>query len=166
MSSIESQPMQSARPPHRKQSGFTLVELVAMVGVVGVLGATALPRLTALAGEARYASLRVAQGALLSVASTAHGRFMIDGAGTQAFEDVGLPMVNGYPGAHPALADAAGLARGYTVRTDGAGSLVVMPNGLADPAAARCYLVYTQSRAPHAPPTVAIGSDTSAATCG
>ena len=157
--------MQSARRPPRKQSGFTLVELIAMIGVVGVIGATALPRLTGLAGEARYASLQVAQGALLGVASAAHGKFMIDGAGTQAFEDVALPMVNGYPGAHPALADAAGLARGYTVRTDGSGSLVVVPNGLADAAAARCYLVYTQSRAPHTPPTVAIGGDATAATC-
>lgn len=157
--------MQSARRQFPRQSGFTLIELIATISVVGVVTATAVPRLTALAGEARYASLQVAQGALLSVASTAHGKFMIDGAGTQAFEDVALPMVNGYPRAHPALADAAGLAKGYTARTDDAGSLVVVPNGLADPAAARCYLVYTQSRAPHTPPTVAIGGDTTAATC-
>jgi MSHA pilin protein MshA len=157
--------MQNARRPPPKPSGFTLVELIAMVGVVGVLGATALPRLTALAGEARHASLQAAQGALLSVTSTAHGKFMIDGAATQAFEDVALPMVNGYPRAHPALADAAGLTKGYTVRMDGAGSLVVVPKGLSDPAAARCYLVYTQSPAPHTPPSVAIGGDTTAATC-
>jgi MSHA pilin protein MshA len=158
--------MHSTRQQVPRQSGFTLIELIATIGVLGVVSATALPRLTALGGEARYASLKVAQGALLGVASAAHGKFLIDGAGTQAFEDVTLPMVNGYPGAHPALADAAGLARGYTVQPQGAGALRIVPKDLAATGAARCYLVYTQSQRPHAPPTVAIGADSTAATCG
>jgi MSHA pilin protein MshA len=158
--------MPSARRPQRGQSGFTLIELVAVIGVVGVVSATALPRLTALTGEARYASLKVAQGALASVASGAHGRFMIDGAATQTFEDVALPMVNGYPGADGKLADAAGLAHGYTVHAQGAGSMIIVPKDLAAAdGAARCYLVYTQSPAPHTPPSVTIGDGTSAATC-
>lgn len=158
--------MPSARRPQRGPSGFTLIELISVIGVVGVVSATAVPRLTALAGEARYAALQVAQGALSSVASSAHGQFMIDGAATQAFEDVAVPMVHGYPGADPALAAAAGLARGYTVYPKGTGSMIIVPKDLAGTdGAARCYLVYTQSPAPRTPPTIAIGDGTTAAAC-
>lgn len=158
--------MPSARRPQRGPSGFTLIELLAVIGVAGVVTATAVPRLTALAGEARYASLQVAQGALASVAASAHGQFLIDGAATQTFEDVTLPMVNGYPGADARVANAAGLARGYTVHARAANTMIIVPRDLAGTdAAARCYLVYTQSPTPRTPPTIAIGDGTTAAAC-
>jgi len=157
--------MRSDRRQTRHQSGFTLIELISVIGVLGVVTATAVPRLTALAGEARYASLKVAQGALASTASIAHAQFMIKG-GVPTFENVPLPMVNGYPGADPALADAAGLAHGYTVQAQEAGTMIIVPKDMAGTeGAARCYLVYSQSPAPHTPPTVAIGGDASAAGC-
>lgn len=157
--------MQTSRR-QKRQSGFTLVELIAVIGVVGVVSATAVPRLTALTGEARYASLKTAQRALLSVASSAHGQFMIDGAATQDFEDVSLPMVHGYPGADPAVLEAAGLARGYTVKAADAGSLTIVPGDLAGTAgAARCYLVYTQSSGPRRPPAVTLAAQATADSC-
>jgi len=159
--------MQSAHPPQRGQSGFTLIELLSVIGVAGVLTAAAIPRLTALAGEARFASLQVAQGALSSVAASAHGQFMVDGDDTQHFEDIPVAMVNGYPAASQALTEAAGLAQGYTVYPTDGGAIIIVPKGLADTgAAARCQLIYTQSPAPQTPPTVALGADASAATCG
>lgn len=161
--------MPSARRPQRGSSGFTLIEIISVIGVVGVVGATAAPRLTALAGEARYASLQVAQGSLSSVSTIAHGQFAIRGGtpgGVQTYGDVPLPMVNGYPGAHERLADAAGLASGYSVRAGDAGTLVLVPKDLAGSAAAeRCYLVYTESRAPQSAPVIALGAAASAATC-
>lgn len=161
--------MPRPRRPQRGPSGFTLIELIAAIGVVGVVSATAVPRLTALAGEARFASLQVAQGSLSSVAAIAHGQFAIRGStpdSMQTYGDVALPMVNGYPGAAETLAAAAGLAPGYAVHVKDAGTLLIVPKDLAGSAAAdQCYLVYTQSRTPQAAPVIALGATASAASC-
>ncbi len=164
--SCESLPMPSVRRPQRGPSGFTLIELIAVLGVVGVVTATAVPRLTALAGEARYASLQIAQGSLSSVSAIAHGQFAIRAGSVQTYGDVPLPMVNGYPGADAKLAEAAGLAPGYAVHAGDAGTLVIVPKDLAGSAAAeQCYLVYIQSRTPQSAPVIALGAAASTATC-
>lgn len=157
--------MPSRRPqPH--SSGFTLIELISVIGIAGIVTAAAVPRLTALTGEARYASLQAAQSALMSVAASAHGQFLINGAASQDFEDVSVPMVHGYPGADPLLAEAAGLARGYTVRALAAGAIAIVPKDLAGMAGeSRCYLVYTQSAGPRRPPVVTIGKEATPAGC-
>lgn len=161
----------------RFQAGFTLVELVAATAAVGVLTATVLPRMTALGGEARHASMQSAAGALAAVAATAHGRFLIHGGDAQALEDVAVPMVNGYPAAVAATATAAGLAKGYTVYTQAAaptdttpgvaaGSMALVHNSIAGtPKAVRCYLVYTQSGSADVAPRVDVGPDTTPAAC-
>lgn len=169
--------MKAVLKRRRVQSGFTLVELVAVIAVVGVLSATALPKLTALSGEARYTSLRAARAALMTVAVSAHGQYLVNGAATQDLEDVPLAMQNGYPAAAQALADAAGLGNDFTVYTNSAmpaanvpvpaaGSIAIVPNDVAGtPKAASCYLVYTQSVNAHTPPVVAVGGSTNADGC-
>lgn len=159
------------------QSGFTLIESVAVIALAGAVTATALPRLTALTGEARYAALQSAGSALATVAATAHGKFMIDGRGTQALEDVSVSMVAGYPAADGATFDAAGLGKGYVLYAGGAapaanapavapGSMAIVPKSIAGtPRARDCYLVYTQGRAPNIPPAIEPGENASAATC-
>jgi len=161
----------------RSQSGFTLIESVTVIALTGVLTATALPRLTALSGEARYAALQSAGSALATVAATSHGKFMIDGRSTQTLEDVVLSMVEGYPAADAATFDAAGLGKGYVIYTSAsapastapavaAGSMAIVPKSIAGTArASDCYLVYTQSRAPNIPPVIAEGENASGASC-
>jgi MSHA pilin protein MshA len=159
--------MQTAQLHRRAQGGgFTLVELVSVIAVTGILTATALPRLTALTGEARYAQLRQARSALMTVATTAHGQFLIDGRSTQALQDVTVPLENGYPAANQALADAAGLGNDYLVHSASAGSMTVVPKDIAGtPRAAGCYLVYTESPNMHTPPAVAVGPGTNGDSC-
>lgn len=157
------------------QSGFTLIESVTVIALTGILSAAALPRLTALSGEARYAALQSAGSALATVAVTAHARFMIDRRTTQEMEDVTLSMVEGYPAADRATFDAAGLGKGYVLYTNAsdpaappvpAGSFAIVPRSIAGtPGARACYLVYTEGRAPHTPPVVTEGDGASAASC-
>ena len=49
---------------NKKQSGFTLVELVVVVAVVGVLAVVATPKIMDVAGDARQATLNGIAGAL------------------------------------------------------------------------------------------------------
>jgi MSHA pilin protein MshA len=149
-----------------RESGFTLVETTAVIAIVGTLAATALPRLTALSGEARYASLDHARGALASVATMSHAKFLINGGATQTFEDSTVMLVHGYPAASQATADAAGLGASYVVSTVAAGTMSLVPKTIAGTARANdCYLVYEQASAANPRPRIRMGDNTSAATC-
>ena len=149
-----------------RECGFTLVETTAVVAIVGTLAATALPRLTALSGEARYASLENARAALASVAAMSHAKFLINGAATQTFEDSKVALVHGYPVASQATADAAGLGASYVVSTVALGTMSLVPKSIAGtPRANDCYLVYEQASAANQRPRISMGDNTSAETC-
>ena len=160
-----------------RAGGFTLVETTAVVAIVGALAATALPRMTALAGEARYASLNNAQAALSTVATMSHAKFLINGQTAQRFEDSTVALVHGYPAATQATAEAAGLAKHHVVYTQAAGagattppvypgSISLVPKDIAGTAkAADCFLVYEQASAAGPVPRISLGANTSPESC-
>ena len=63
----------------KKQSGFTLIELVIVIVILGILAATAAPKFISLSGDAKAASLKAAKGALESAATLVNLKARIAG---------------------------------------------------------------------------------------
>ena len=157
---------QSRAAWRRRDVGFTLVETTAVIAIVGTLAAAALPRMTALVGEARFVALENARGALSTVAVMSHAKFLINGQSTQTFEDSTVTLVHGYPAASQAMVDAAGLGAHYVVQVQSPGAISLVPRTIAGTArAADCVLVYEQATATRPKPQIRMGATTSAASC-
>ena len=94
----------------KRQSGFTLIELVMVIVILGVLAAVAIPKFVSLKGDAQVASLKGVVGGINS-ASTVN--FAVESASPgKGFKTAGLPcdaaVVGILQGSVPA---------GYTLKT-------------------------------------------------
>ncbi|MBO1255842.1 prepilin-type N-terminal cleavage/methylation domain-containing protein [Alteromonas sp. 5E99-2] len=96
----------------RKQTGFTLIELIIVIVILGILAVTAAPRFINLQGDARASTLQGVAAALQGGSQLVFAKAAINGVqATNTSNDLDidndgtadLTIINGYPNANPNL---------------------------------------------------------------
>lgn len=109
----------------RKQTGFTMIELVMVIAILGTLAAFALPKFADLSGSAKTATSNGGLAAIRSASAIAHAYSLATSttSGNITMDNVSVTLVNSYPSGDDAdtgtICDAADLS-GFTCADDNA----------------------------------------------
>ncbi len=149
----------NSSPSQRRQSGFTLLELICSIVIIGVLSATALPTVVGLASEARVAVVKNMEGAIRSASALMHMKCIVDQACASTVSEFMLKtegevvrLAKGYPS--PGSPDGIALALEFSGFTPmhSQGRTVFAKDGATD--AMACAVVYEGAGADGQAPSI------------
>lgn len=141
----------------KKQTGFTLIELVVVIVILAILAAIALPKFADMQAQARIAKMNGALGAMKSAAAMAHGLLLANGyptdyTGDPAAPDIVVEGTNvvftaGYPDDQSIAALAGITSPDYVIVASTGAQEIIQP----DANHATCQIIYLNAVVPNQP---------------